>query len=92
MTGIDANHLSLRTRLNGKIMQDSDTGYLIFSPQRLVSFISHNMTLLPGTVILSGTPGGVGFKRDPQVFLRPGDVVEVEIEKIGILRNTIAAE
>lgn len=92
VTGIDANHLSLRTRLNGKIMQDSDTGYLIFSPQRLVSFISHNMTLLPGTVILSGTPGGVGFKRDPQVFLRPGDVVEVEIEKIGILRNTIAAE
>ena len=92
VTGIDPDHLHISTRLNGNTMQDSDTGYLIFGVRNLVSFISHNMTLLPGTVILTGTPGGVGFKRVPPVFMRPGDTVEIEIENIGILRNTVAAE
>ena len=92
VTGIDANHLHICTRLNGKTMQDSNTEYLIFDPRKLVSFISHNMTLLPGTVILSGTPGGVGFKRVPPVFMKAGDTVEIEIENIGILRNTVVEE
>ena len=92
VTGIDGDHLDIRTRLNGEIMQDSNTENLIFSVRYLVSFISRNMTLLPGTVILSGTPSGVGFKRNPPVYLRPGDRIEIEIENIGTLRNTVAAE
>ena len=92
VTGIDGDHLNIRTRLNGEIMQDSNTENLIFSVRYLVSFISRNMTLLPGTVIMTGTPSGVGFKRNPPVFLKPGDVVEIEIENIGTLRNTVTAE
>ena len=92
VTGIDPDHLHLQTRLNGEVMQDSSTDMLIFSVRNLVSFISHNMTLLPGTIILTGTPSGVGFKRVPPVFMKAGDVVEIEIENIGTLRNTIAAE
>lgn len=91
VTGIDPEQLHICTRLNGQTMQDSSTEFLIFGIRRLVSFLSQNMTLLPGTVILTGTPGGVGFKRVPPVFMKPGDVVEIEIENIGILRNTIAA-
>ncbi len=92
VTGIDPDHLHISTRLNGETMQDSNTEFLIFSPRKLVSFISHNMTLLPGTVIMSGTPGGVGFKRNPPVFMKAGDTVEIEIENIGILKNTVAEE
>ena len=73
-------------------MQEGNTSELIFSCSYLVSYLSHCMTLLPGTVILSGTPEGVGFARKPPVFLRPGDVVEIEIEGIGTLRNPVVAE
>ena len=92
VTGIDGDRLNIRTRLNGEIMQDSNTENLIFSVRYLVSFISRNMTLLPGTVIMTGTPSGVGFKRNPPIYLKPGDVVEIEIENIGVLRNTVAPE
>lgn len=92
VTGLDGDHLDIQTRLNGEIMQDSNTENLIFSVRYLVSFISHNMTLLPGTVILTGTPSGVGFKRNPPVYMKPGDIIEVEIESIGTLKNTVAAE
>ena len=91
-TDIDPDRLDIRTRLNGKIMQDSNTGDLIFSCRELISYISQCMTLLPGTIIMTGTPGGVGFARRPKVFLGPGDEVEIEIEGIGRLRNRIVSE
>ena len=91
-TGLEPDQAPLRTRLNGKVMQDSNTSDLIFSCRQLISYISHNMTLLPGTVIMTGTPSGVGGARKPPVYLRPGDVVEVEIDGIGTLRNPVVAE
>jgi 2-keto-4-pentenoate hydratase/2-oxohepta-3-ene-1,7-dioic acid hydratase in catechol pathway len=81
--------LSLCTRLNGVEMQRSDTTLMIHSIPRLIHFISTVMPLEPGDVIVTGTPGGVGNKRNPQVFMKPGDVVEVEVDAVGILRNTI---
>lgn len=89
---LDAAHCGIQTRLNGKIMQDSNTAELIFNVRELVSYCSRNMTLLPGTLILTGTPSGVGFKRNPPVFLKHGDVVEIEIDPLGILRNTVIDE
>ena len=88
----DPSTLTLTTRLNGEVMQHATTDLLIFTIPVLISYISRFTRLEPGDVIVSGTPGGVGFKRDPQVFMKPGDVVEVEISKIGILRNPIEAE
>lgn len=76
----------------GKIMQDSSTRDLIFSVPRIVSYLSRQMTLLPGTLIMTGTPSGVGFARKPPIFLRPGDEVEAEIEGIGILKNPVINE
>jgi len=80
------------TRLNGQVMQDSNTADLIFSCRELISYLSDAMTLLPGTVIMTGTPSGVGFARKPPVFLKPGDTVEIEIEGIGTLSNPVIAE
>ena len=90
--GIDPDLLDIRCRVNGKVMQESNTGDLIFGVRQLVSYISHNKTLRPGDVIMTGTPGGVGWARKPQVFLREGDVVEVEIEGIGTLSNPVVRE
>lgn len=90
--GIDADNLAIQTTLNGSIMQESRTSQLIFDISKLVSFCSRNMTLLPGTVILTGTPEGVGFTRQPPVYLKQGDVVEISIENIGILSNKVASE
>jgi 2-keto-4-pentenoate hydratase/2-oxohepta-3-ene-1,7-dioic acid hydratase in catechol pathway len=73
-------------------MQDSHTSDLIFDVRSLVSYLSQNLTLLPGTVIFTGTPSGVGFARQPPVFLRSGDVVEVEVEGIGVLSNPVQSE
>lgn len=83
----DPNKLEIQCRINGQVMQKSHTSKMVFSPASLVSYLSQYQILRPGDVILSGTMGGVGFGRTPQIFLKPGDVVEVEIEKIGILRN-----
>jgi 2-keto-4-pentenoate hydratase/2-oxohepta-3-ene-1,7-dioic acid hydratase in catechol pathway len=71
-------------------MQDSTTANLIFGIPELVSFTSRNMTLMPGDLIMTGTPPGVGFTRKPPVFVKPGDKMEVEIEKIGTLVNQLA--
>jgi 2-keto-4-pentenoate hydratase/2-oxohepta-3-ene-1,7-dioic acid hydratase in catechol pathway len=88
----DPGSLGIRLRLNGETMQQSNTNQLIFPVDRLVAYISGVCTLKPGDVIFTGTPPGVGFARKPQVLLKPGDVVEVEIEKIGVLRNDVVAE
>lgn len=82
---------TLRTRVNGEIMQKHSIGDLVFPPEHLVSYISTMIPLKPGDIILTGTPGGVGRARDPQVFLKPGDVVEVEIDGIGRMSSDIVA-
>jgi acylpyruvate hydrolase len=84
--------LRLKTRLNGQVMQSASTSDLIFDVATLVSTISEAMTLVPGDIIVTGTPAGVGGMRRPQVFMKPGDVCEVEVEGIGLLRNPIIAE
>ena len=88
----DPSTLTLTTRLNGEVMQHATTDLLIFTIPVLINYISRFTRLEPGDVIVSGTPGGVGFKRDPQVFMKPGDLVEVEISDIGVLANPIEAE
>jgi len=84
--------LTLTTRLNGAVMQQATTEMMIFPIPRLIAYVSTFVTLLPGDVIVTGTPGGVGFKRNPPVYMKPGDRVEVEVSRIGTLTNTIAAE
>lgn len=84
--------LDIALRLNGREMQASSTDRLIFDVPALIEVISRFTRLAPGDVILTGTPGGVGYRRDPQVFLTDGDEVEVEIRGIGTLRNTVRAE
>jgi acylpyruvate hydrolase len=82
--------LRIVARLNGEIMQDSNTGDMIFDVATLIATLSEAMTLEPGDVIATGTPSGVGYARTPPVFMRPGDVTEIEIECIGTLSNTVA--
>jgi 2-keto-4-pentenoate hydratase/2-oxohepta-3-ene-1,7-dioic acid hydratase in catechol pathway len=85
----DPHKLSIKLRLNGKTMQDSNTDQLIFGVPELIAFLSETITLEPGDVIATGTPPGVGFARKPPVFLKAGDEMEVEIEKIGVLNNVV---
>ncbi len=92
VTGLDPTNLRIQMKVNNKKMQDSSTSQMIFGVHELVSYLSYSFTLLPGTVIFTGTPSGVGVARSPQVFLQSGDVCEVEIEGIGVLRNTVRAE
>jgi 2-keto-4-pentenoate hydratase/2-oxohepta-3-ene-1,7-dioic acid hydratase in catechol pathway len=89
VTDLDADNLAITCRLDGELMQASNTADMIFPVRRIVSHLSHCFTLLPGTLILTGTPSGVGFMRKPPVYLRPGQVVEVEIEGIGALVNPV---
>ena len=86
------NALGIRTILNGETMQDSNTRDMIFSVAELIEFFSASTTLPAGTVILTGTPSGVGMARKPPVWLKPGDSVTIEIEKIGTLTNPVALE
>ncbi len=86
------NALKLTTILNGERVQDWTTADMIFDVPRLIEFLSGSTTLLPGTVILTGTPHGVGMARTPPRWLAPGDVVSVEIERIGTLTNPVAVE
>ena len=83
----DPQKLAIRSRLNGKIMQDSNTANMIFPVAVLLSYLSHHFTLDPGDLIMTGTPSGVGVFREPPVFMQDGDVIEIEIEGIGILKN-----
>ena len=88
----DAGNLRIQLRINGRTMQDSTTAQLIFSVAELVAYVSGVCTLAPGDVIFTGTPAGVGVARKPPVFLQAGDTVEVEIERLGLLRNRVVAE
>ena len=91
-TELNPENLRIQLRLNGKTMQSGNTRDLIFSVSYLVSYLSRQMTLLPGTLIMTGTPSGIGFTRNPQIFLKSGDRVEVEIEGIGVLENPVIVE
>jgi 2-keto-4-pentenoate hydratase/2-oxohepta-3-ene-1,7-dioic acid hydratase in catechol pathway len=82
----------LTTRLNGEVMQHATTAMLIFSFPRLIAYCSTFLPLAPGDVIVTGTPGGVGSRRDPRIWMKPGDTVEVEVSGIGVLRNTIVRD
>ncbi len=88
----DPQNLRLCTRVNGEIRQDWTTSDMVFDVATLIEFLSASRTLPVGTVILTGTPHGVGYARTPPVWLRPGDVVSVEIERIGTLTNPVVAE
>jgi len=103
----DPQKLRLRTRINGELRQSASTGNMIFSCAHLIHFFSANMTLRPGTIIITGTPGGTAWSTDPELggkwvggdgseplvpakgYLKPGDVIECELEKIGVLRNVV---
>ena len=86
------NALGIRTILNGRVMQNWNTNDMIFDVAALIAFLSGSTTLLPGTVILTGTPHGIGAARKPPVFLQPGDTVTIEIDVIGTLTNPVVAE
>jgi 2-keto-4-pentenoate hydratase/2-oxohepta-3-ene-1,7-dioic acid hydratase in catechol pathway len=88
----DPHDLGIRLRLNGRTMQDSSTSQLIFRIDALIEFLTQTVTLEPGDVIATGTPAGVGFARKPPVFLKAGDVMEVEVEGLGVLSNPVVAE
>lgn len=88
----EPNNLRIKTVLNGAVMQDWNTNDMIFDVPAIIAFLSASKTLLPGTVILTGTPHGVGFARNPPVWLKAGDSVSIEIEKIGTLTNPVANE
>jgi len=85
----DPQALQITTRVNGVTFQRGNTCDMIFSVAKTITFISSLMTLEPGDIIATGTPSGVGFKRQPPVFLTAGDIVEVEIERIGMIRNPV---
>ena len=91
-TELDPSNLAVRSMLNGKVMQDGNTRDLIFKVPAIVSYLSRQLTLLPQTLIMTGTPPGVGFARKPPVFLKPGDRIEMEIEGIGMPVNPVVAE
>jgi 2-keto-4-pentenoate hydratase/2-oxohepta-3-ene-1,7-dioic acid hydratase in catechol pathway len=88
----EPHNLSIRLRLNGQTMQESSTTQLVFGVDELIAYLSQVFTLEPGDLIFTGTPPGVGMARKPPVWLKPGDAVEVEIDRLGTLRNTVVAE
>ena len=88
----DPHNLNIRFRLNGETLQDSNTCQLIFKTPELIEFLSRIITLEPGDVIATGTPPGVGFARKPPIFMKPGDVAEVEIQQLGTLINRVGNE
>jgi len=85
-------NLNIEVRLNNEVVQRGHTGQMIFNIPRLINYISTIFTLVPGDVIVTGTPSGAGFTRKPPRFMKPGDVCEVEIEGVGILRNPITLQ
>jgi 2-keto-4-pentenoate hydratase/2-oxohepta-3-ene-1,7-dioic acid hydratase in catechol pathway len=90
--GLDLTSLDIRTVVSGEVMQDANTRDLIFPVANLIEYLSRGVTLEPGDVIATGTPGGVGDSRDPKRYLHEGDVVEIYVEGVGTLRNPVRAE
>ena len=88
----DPQSLTIEFRLNGEVLQQADTADMIFPVAKLISYVSEWLPLKPGDMIASGTMGGVGFTRQPPIFMKPGDLAEVEISGIGTLTNSIADE
>jgi 2-keto-4-pentenoate hydratase/2-oxohepta-3-ene-1,7-dioic acid hydratase in catechol pathway len=88
----DYKKLTLQTRLNGEVMQSASLSQLIFDIPILISYVSKALPWRAGDVLVTGTPGGVGFKRNPPVFMKNGDEIEVEISEIGILSNVVEDE
>lgn len=88
----DPGSLTLETRLNGDVMQSASVGDLVFDIPALIAYVSSFAELTPGDVIVTGTPGGVGYVRKPPVYMKAGDVVEVDISGVGVLRNRVAEE
>jgi 2-keto-4-pentenoate hydratase/2-oxohepta-3-ene-1,7-dioic acid hydratase in catechol pathway len=86
----DAGNLNLRTWVNGELRQDANTSDLIFGCEELVAFIGQTCTLAPGDLILTGTPNGVGMAMDPPQFLKSGDVIRIEIERLGSIEHRVA--
>ena len=87
-----ASGLKIQTRLNGEVMQDSDTSQMIFGVEETIYLLSQCFTLEVGDILVMGTPSGVGNAREPKIFMKPGDVCEVEIERVGLLRNPVVPE
>ena len=87
----DPHALGLRCRVNGVLKQESSTAHLLFDIPAIIESLARGMTLLPGDIIATGTPSGVGFARTPPEFLQPGDVVECEVDGVGLIRNTVRA-
>jgi 2-keto-4-pentenoate hydratase/2-oxohepta-3-ene-1,7-dioic acid hydratase in catechol pathway len=92
LDGLDLADLQVRTTVSGEIMQEANTRDLIFSVVDLIEYLSRGLTLEPGDLIATGTPGGVGDSRSPKRYLRDGDVVEISVEGVGTLRNSVRAE
>jgi 2-keto-4-pentenoate hydratase/2-oxohepta-3-ene-1,7-dioic acid hydratase in catechol pathway len=92
LDGIDLTDVDVRTTISGEVMQDANTRDLIFPVAELIVYLSKGMTLEPGDVIATGTPGGVGDSRDPRRYLREGDVAEISIGGVGTLRNGVRLE
>ena len=88
----DPSKLTLETRLNGTVVQHTTTDLMITDVPHLIEYISTILPLAPGDIIVTGTPGGVGAKRTPPLWMKPGDIVEVEISGIGVLQNGVTAE
>jgi 2-keto-4-pentenoate hydratase/2-oxohepta-3-ene-1,7-dioic acid hydratase in catechol pathway len=92
LDGVDLTDVDVRTTISGEVMQDANTRDLIFPVAELIVYLSKGMTLAPGDVIATGTPGGVGDSRDPRRYLREGDVAEISIGGVGTLRNGVRLE
>jgi 2-keto-4-pentenoate hydratase/2-oxohepta-3-ene-1,7-dioic acid hydratase in catechol pathway len=92
MDGVDLADIDIRTTVSGEVMQDANTRDLIFSVADLIVYCSQGLTLMPGDVIATGTPGGVGDSREPRRYLHEGDVVEVYVQHVGTLRNPVVME
>ncbi len=88
----DPQSLSIKAILNGETVQDGTTEKMIFSVAGIVAFLSTGMTLVPGDIIITGTPPGVGMAREPQLWMKPGDEITIEIEGLGALTNPVEAE
>ena len=88
----DPHDLEISLELNGKLMQKSNTRNMVFKIPTLVKYITMDMTIKPGNVVATGTPSGVGYTRKPPVYLKPGDIMKVMVENVGVLQNKVVSQ